>query len=290
MKRINLIAFSALILLITQSNVVISQDYIPMNFEDGVWIEHYIEEGGYREFTQKICNGDTLINNDLYYKLYETKVKIYYNRSNDTIRDIYLGLIGNFSDKTVKYIPKDSIDPVTIYDFNLKTGDTIKGAVDNFVIREIDSTEICGRYHKRYNQTEGAQPAETLIEGIGFSNGLLGYFSYFDLGGETNNMLWCYSEWTNKDCSPCEYIEGILVQKSGIQIYPNPFTDQIRIQSPKPIIQIKIYDMLGHDVFTENPSYYDNELLELNHLMTGFYLMRIQFNDHSFYSLPILKN
>ena len=114
MKRINLIAFSAMILLITQSNIAFSQDYIPMNFEDGVWIEDYFEKEGHGERIQKECFGDTFINAQLYYKLFERKIVAYPpGYYPDTIDWAFTGLIGNIKDKTVQYIPYGSNDPVT---------------------------------------------------------------------------------------------------------------------------------------------------------------------------------
>ncbi len=278
-------------LLLALSVSLFSQEYIPMNFKDGVWIDNHFANGEYMERTQKFCKEDTLIDNDLYYKLYETKIQIYYTA--DTIYNIYLGLIGNFPDKTVKYIPSGEVEPIMIYDFNLNIGDTVKGVYDGFVINNIDSVEICGRYHKRYSEFGTGYPDNpsfpALIESIGYSNGLLGYFDPFHQAVEDVKTLECYSEWTNQDCAACDFIEGISVRKSGIHVYPNPFTDRIKVQSSKPVIQIKIYDILGHEIFSENSLLNDDRLLELNHLVNGIYLLRIQFNDHTFYSLPIVK-
>ncbi len=292
MKFIKHFQFGLLQIAIILSINCNAQEYMPINFSNGVWMEECFVKGGYTEKIQKFCSGDTAIDSNLYYKLFETK--IIYNPPGyypDTVKNKFLGLIGNFPDKTVKYIPKNEVNPISIYDFNLNIGDTIQGPHDMFIIREIDSIQICGSYHKRYSQYEGVIYGDaSLIEGIGYSNGLLGYNEVFDTGGESYHMLECYSEWSNPECAECDYINKIVEQEQNFLIYPNPFFDRLIIQSSKPVIQIKIHNLFGNEVYSENFLFDFNKVLELNHLIPGFYILRVQHIDGSYYSLFIQKN
>jgi hypothetical protein len=210
----------------------------------------------------------------------------------DTIIGSYIGLIGNLEDKMVGFIPKNEINPITIYDFNLNLGDTIDGAIDKFIINKIDSIEICGEYHKRYVQDTCCivPPQETLIEGVGFSNGLLGCFNIFNQGGESTIRLECYSEFGNEECISCNYILKVSSPELSFQVFPNPINDKLIIQSSKPIYKVQVYDILGNILFTKIYTGDYNDELEFTHLMPNIYLFKVQFNDHSVYSIKILKN
>ena len=145
----------ALVLFIIQSSITFSQDYIPMNFNDGVWDEYFTEPppGNSEEIT-KFCCGDTTIGNLMYYKLYEEKLVEPYLGDHYYTPSSLIGFIRNSENRTVQYIPKGEKDPVTIYNFNVSLGDTIYGVNqwEYFVVKVIDSVEIAGRYHKRYSE------------------------------------------------------------------------------------------------------------------------------------------
>ncbi len=297
MIRINLIAFSALILLITQSNVVFSQDYIPMNFEEGVWIEKYDEYMGKTERIQRECFGDTLIDNQVYYKLYAKKIvespSGYYP---DTLEWDFTGLIGNMPDRTVQLYSKTN--PITLIDFNLEVGDSII-APDGFVawiVRKIDSVEICGRFHKRYSGSEPGCPLDStmdnLIEGVGYSNGgLLAYFNFWRLcgSGETTYELSCYGERSNTECGSCAIFSNVSTFNVNLKIFPNPFNDQININSEQPILNYRIYNLYGKIVKSENSQFTSYKILETGNLPPGLYLIQVQFIDRSTSSLKMIK-
>jgi hypothetical protein len=75
--------------------------------------------------------------------------------------------------------------------------------IRDFSITKTDSIEYCGKYHKRF--ILNSQPPETLIEGIGFSNGLLGFQNDPSIG-ESYYELYCYTEWNNLQCPDCELL------------------------------------------------------------------------------------
>lgn len=267
------------------------QEYQEMDFTNGIWIEEYFVKEGTIAKIQHYCTNDTLIGDNLYYKLHELRIERnppgYYP---DTLAQKFLGLIGNFPDKTVRYIPDGEDNPIKIYDYNLDIGDTIKILHDYFVIREIDSVNICGKYHKKYSEYIGEYLDENnLIEGIGYSTGVLGYFYLFYLGDLYNRLI-CYSEWSNPQCSSCNLIDNIVTNTVGIRIYPNPFTSELYIESKIPVIQLNVMNFLGRPVYSESFKHSTFLNLRLENLPSGFYILKVQFSNGTTYSTTVVKN
>ncbi len=268
----------------------VGQEYKSMNFKSGYWVERYMEKGGYEEKSQLYCSGDTIVNNDLYYKLCKDKVSYYPNGSIDTLKNIHLGLIKNTKNKKVIFIPINELEPITIYSFGFEIGDTIFGPIDDFIINHIDSVLVCGNFHKRYIQSLAPElHSETLTEGIGFSNGLLGYFGSFDLSGETKNVLQCYSEWNNQSCQPCDFITSNSLKEIKYEVYPNPCFDHLIISTTNPFEEIIIYNLSGVEVYREkncNVLYKNFDIGELN---PGYYILKIRFFKSLSNSIPLIK-
>ena len=285
--------FLGLALLLSFCETLFSQEYIPMNFNDGIWIEEYFEPPGNTEIIQKNCLGDTLIGNQLYYKLFEQKIVVPYLGSIDTTEKVFLGFIGNSSEKIVRYISKGEVDPITIYNFDLNIGDTIVVEFDSFIIGVIDSVEICGRYHKRYSESGQGYPSDpwsnALIEGIGYSNGLLGFSGSFNNGGEFSYILRCYSERASVDCENRAIFANINSMHPELKIFPNPVRNQINIRSDRLFSKIKVYDIYGREVYSENTLFTSYESLTIGDLSPGLYLISVQFTDHSHSFSRILK-
>ena len=186
---------------------VFSQEYIPMNFSNGVWIEENYTKG-IIEIIQHYCIGDTMIKEIEYKKLYKASI-IDDQISNypDTVAPYYIGAIRNNDSRQIEFIQALKDSAIVIYDFDIELNDTIEKGAELFIVNSIDLIEICGSYHKRYIQMYYDENfSESLIEGIGYTNGLLGYFYDFNFFSESTYSLKCYSEWNNELCSNCEII------------------------------------------------------------------------------------
>jgi len=227
----------------------------------------------------------------VYYRLFEEKVVFTPpGFLPDTLGEVFLGLICNGPGKTVQYIPGGETEPLTLYDFNLLAGDTVKVLNDSFVIRELDSTAICGRYHKRYSEFEGELPGEgTLTEGVGYSSGLLGYYEYFSGAGETFYRLSCYTERNTAACAACDLPDGTSACSVDFKVFPNPFSDRLTIQAARPFTRIDVFDLPGRKLYSERFAGLTEHTLNLASLPSGTYLLKVQQSSDFYYTIHILK-
>ena len=273
-----------------------SQDYISFNFSDGVWIEEENQKEN-SSIRQLYCIGDTIIGDDSYNKLYEFSIYFfapgYYP---DTSFTHYIGAIRNNDSKQVLFVNKGSQSETLIYDFNLNLGDTIpfEIPVEYFIIREIDSIEICGSYHRRYINYLGNSSCTSsyLVEGIGYSNGLLGYFNTFG-NCENYSTLTCYVEWNNQSCSDCDLLLSRNLKKiteDPVNIFPNPTNSYLRINSSKIISSLMVVDLSGVVLFSETNLNTLNHIIYVENSKPGPYIVQFRFIDHSTWSKIIFKN
>lgn len=263
---------------------VFSQDYIPMNFEKGRWSVELDDKDGWDEKIQVYCKGDTLIEDLLYSKLYQNRLRrIPPGDYVDTIVGEYLGAIRNTENKKVILLTAH-LD--TIYDFNLFIGDTIKGSVDNIIINSIDSVEYCGRYHKRYADTILSQ---SVIEGVGYSNGLLGYFYPF-IQNEVYRELVCYTEKDNPKCQACDFFVSNKFNIHNTVVYPIPANNFIMIRSSKPIKHFKLINFMGKEILFKEVNNQFTIEVEIEILCAGIYLIIIEFSDQTKTISQIVKS
>lgn len=286
-----------IILLIIQINIF-GQQYIPFNFENGIWICYEGLFGG-EPLTYKIqyyTDGDTNINGNNYSRLMEYRINTESGPGyGSVVYDGYKGAIRNLDNKQVEFIWRTHDEPQIIYDFNLLIGDTIKigygsdqyiGNGEFLKIISIDSILFCGNYHKRYNLNDSLFFPQSLIEGIGFNSGFIEpYFYQF----EQNSNLICYTEINNNDCENCELLlsNKILELNSKIEIFPNPNSGFLNIKSDKYIIEYNIVNNLGQTIIARNNLY--NKDLTLNtNLTNGIYLLKIKIIDQKIYTNKII--
>ncbi len=247
-------SFNICILGLLLSCISYAQEYSPMNFEQGVWIEEGFSKPFYN-YSQIYCQGDTLLEGYIYNKLYEFGLQETMTRY-DTVPSHYIGAVRENDNKQVMFWGISDTAFTVIYDFNLSIGDTISMENEVFIAESIDSVEICGRYHKRYVQRIfNGQFSETLIEGVGYSGGFLGYFWGFPGGAfESYLRLKCYTEWDNQLCLDCKLllVTNDRTRTSYIQVYPNPVTRgqsvHITFNQPLKYPRIEIYNTLGQQV------------------------------------------
>jgi hypothetical protein len=260
------------------------------------WIcnEIYISPGtSYEEVYFKISiKYDTLINDTIYYTLYENGENHYSYRSGFKgvyyIINRYIGAITTSNNNILIVFPKDSISQV-LYDFKYNPNDTITSIVgEGLIILKID-TMMDGRKKLITNQ-----PGFFIIEGIGSSSGLFETNSSYMVKYPQESILGCYYQ-NNKlifinDSSICNFHHSQVSDKEhdtqDIEIYPNPVVSKLIINSKMVLLKnIEIYNSNGILLKSQEvrENYYS---LDISFFNSGIYFIRI--NDLFIYKL--IKN
>lgn len=77
-------------------------------------------------------------------------------------------------------------------------------------------------------------------------------------------------------------IDRVATQKTDqkVNVYPNPFTDVITIESSNPVIQVSIIDIIGKVVYSkQSDADFINEGINLNFLQPGVYFLRLNNSE-----------
>jgi hypothetical protein len=267
-----------------------AQNYTGFNFQDGIWVEEELSKDNYSKFRQIYCDGDTIINSKSFYKLYESVKSIYYPLGYpDTTLHQYLGAIREDTSNRVFFKNLYDTAEIIIYDFNLQLGDTIRLWSQDIVVENIDSIEICGKFRKKYWIT-GPSRTESLIEGVGFSNGLLGYSHLSSTVAESYYRLDCYTEKHNLLCMECDLLFLNQSNRSVSSIlFPNPAQNGLYINSTRNIQKIQLVDIMGKIIYTKENIKSLSFYLELKNYKPGMYVITLLLEDSVSYSTIVLK-
>ena len=275
---------SIVICLLLISRIGVSQKYTPFDFSKGTWVCGYYTKGGVfgnygtRYVNEEIkfyCQGDTLISDTAYRKLYYVGYSLCEN--SDSVKNIsgYFAAVRN--DSINKRVwSKKHYQSVILYDFNLDVGDSIAFCCSepNARINSIDSVLYCDKYHKRFNYRDANNYGQFIIEGIGSSYGLfpvncLTSFSY----------LICYSE-KNNVCDTCKTHAKIKeVSPIRLSVYPNPTSDNINISSEAILSSIEIFDLTDRLVYVNY--YVHSNKIEIHIQQRGIYILKVRINEET---------
>lgn len=177
-----------------------------------------------------------------------------------------------------------------IYDFNLDTNSVfIFGDNTILNVEYVDSIFINNKYSKRIKFVGNEL---TWIEGLGALQGLIyAEFNNFFL----NRTLLCY--WKNDsliyslgdtiyNCLYVDFISSIskVSELPQYNIYPNPLTNYLNIESINDKLEMKIYDINGKILFYNKIK--TNQIrIDMSSFENGFYILSI--NNQRF---KIIKN
>ena len=187
-----------------------------------------------------------------------------------------------------------------IYDYNLKTGDTLKsfGICYNPILTIIDSVKfdfLAGEVRKIYithpyfsdsnncNYYFG-NPGK-LIEGIHSVYSFMLGNEYFD--NRYNDSLRCYSYFNEKGIeytthfvdSPCDYIKVSTENPlfAGINIFPNPANDILNIDFEDDFNDsIDILDLSGKIIISNNQRAKNTIQFDISSLAQGIYFVKLK--------------
>ena len=173
------------------------------------------------------------------------------------------------------------------YDFNLNVGDTVKNSfsylktnieVMNRVVSSIDSIQICGTYHKRFN-FNCTDYASGLIEGAG-------YMDHFIHTQRHNDCLFEPVEIYSSGLSTC-YFTSVkdYVKENQIKLYPNPASSELKIS---PLINFSNYSILNN--LGEIVLYgTDSSNISVAILTSGLYIINIHDKSGNYYQSKFIK-
>jgi hypothetical protein len=274
------------------SNLCTAQNYVPFDFNNGLWEEEYYnmqhERSNYNYFT----DGDTIINNLNYKKLYkEGSGTITYGYSGFppiTWTPFFelSGFIREDSNKKIYY--KSGFNGSTeelLYDFNIALGDTIPipsihSMFDSAVVVVVDSILVCATMRKRYKLAPvGTGLLHDLYwtEGVGSTHGLIPIYNWFESGA--THM--CYSDGNCTSCPTYSSTTSIENQASTLAtIYPNPSaeTSIIQLNNKASSSKIQIMNNLGQIILNKTTNNQE-EIIDLAQWSSGLYYVRIEYNQ-----------
>jgi hypothetical protein len=279
------------------SNLCVAQSYTPFDFDNGLWQEEYYDMQYERSMYNYFTDGDTVINNLTYHKVYKVGQRTYsYGVFPPVPWHTFSGTAGFIredNNKRVYHYVGNGLGEQLLYDFNIVLGDTIAippidVIFDSAVVVAVDSILVCTNMRKRYKLTPvGTGLLHDLYwtEGVGSTHGLIPRYNSFERGV----IDVCYSDST---CiTPCLSIvstNNIENQASNLaSIYPNPSSTTFTIQfnNEARSTNIQIMNSLGQIVLNKT-TYLQEETLDLSQWVTGIYYVKLEYNQqveiHSF--------
>lgn len=276
-----------------------SQEYYPFPDSNAIWNQFRI----HIEYPQNVASkirygiiGDTVINAESYSKVYQLIDDTCLNINNAE----YFGAIRE-EDKQIFVLTEYHGEPeILLYDFSINNGDTIysnspEGYMSSpIIISNIDSVTLFdGTTRKRYWVNNFSD--EFWIEGIGSQAGP--FTPIFDqIPDYYSPHLSCFKQndltvyLNNYSCEKCFCTLGTSINRnseSQIQIYPNPFSDQLNIKSKKEYSEIRIYNSNGKIIQEFNRVSYPTKI-DLGELPIGLYLIQMIGKDFN-YTEKLLK-
>lgn len=288
------------LIVLLSSITAFGQSYQPFDFEKGMWYCRYVTKGGMFgadfERTQYVtdsvkfyCNGDTVINNFIYKKLYYSGFLSVQYSDRNPVSGYYTAIRNDTLNKKVLFVPAGydssySGPGIVLYDFNIAVGDSIGynyTTSKKDTVTSIDSVVYCNRAHRRFNSKSGEN---TIIEGIGSMSGLFPIVSPTDYG-----TLLCYQEYGNTDCEDYNIFTAVSsIILNEFDVYPNPFNDFLVIENPgSEPLTAEIIDLNGKVIIKEHAGP-QSKKIDTKHIKTGFYILKIT-SDSAISTQTIIK-
>jgi hypothetical protein len=232
-------------------------------------------------------DGDTLIDSNLYFKIYRSGYS--YEWYNGSMSDFYYydhqfgGVLREQNNSWYSYDLYYGYE-ILLYDFNAEVGDSVWGIWGGMAtISEIDTITIDGEPKRRFHLNgAGWGSGEYMIEDIGATTGLLEPIMFF----ENTSSMHCFAIdfvplWINPANYPnCDLSVTIKESEKSevLSCFPNPFTTCTTIEFElysRSNIQFTVYNSIGEVVYQHEeqnlaPGYH-SITPQLQHLPAGLY-------------------
>lgn len=236
-------------------------------------------------------SGDTIIDGNQYFKvaLYQAQNIVGFLREDVSERKIYALLDAEGLDYD---------EEILMYDFSLQVGDSIYLPYEYtpypLKLESIETiTLLDGAISKKIIFTNPLSLYEGdsfYIEGIGGARGLMFPLESFF---ETTWYLNCVTlnDQSLYGSSSCEIILNTkdVIQERVVNIFPNPFINEIEIISPESISEISLFDVSG-DILKRHKIHNNKKAkIKINNSSVGVYFLHLVFSDGSVAHKKIVK-
>lgn len=244
-----------------------AQQYVPFPMKNAVWNSGWY----YQKFDAATSNdystyteGDTIINNLNYAKLYQNEVSKSYVpptvlKSTTTYLHTYIGAIREES-KRVYFFPRAATNEYLLYDFSGKVGDTLFTKV-RMIVGRIDSVKLSdGTFRKRFICPKGSFPVPyyIIIEGIGaieldrdafqpFVDFIYQYPRYLNCMLVDGKVIY-----GGTAAGSCDFVSNNadeLVQPNFVQLSNTTLKDAITVSFESRNLQLQLFNSLGQVSF-----------------------------------------
>lgn len=300
MKNLILVVF-----LITLSNSITAQDFVPIPADStSHWkVDGYYLLGGICIFNYSYwyyINGEEMINGKKFSKLYS---KGHWNEAPiwpddddcnavGDILDVYEGALRT-EDNLVYFKPSGENKVQLLFDYNLKTGDTLpdtiifnRGFNYDIIVGSMDTVQMeSGEHRTRWNlELENYGMPLWFIEGIGTNKGLFHTLIPFEWDSE----LTCYSERFGPFYPPgyiCDPTIGVRNSKTDVnvfKIFPNPSSRIVRIEIQNPRSErylIEVHTLTGQQILTQHIEESEEPVINCQKVSPGIYLLTVKLNN-----------
>jgi len=292
MKFFNILS----ILMLLANQLIWSQSYDPILSYTKQWNVLEISSppsGGDYYFTHSLkVVGDTILNNEHYYKIGITySQNSPYQYSGFLMREDSSGKVWG-----ARFIENSLQGQGLMYDFSINIGDTVNPYNYNnynmtpLIVQNIDIVFFANKFRKRIGLSFSfsTDTVENWYEGIGSSNGLI----------YPGSFIWDYSVyllafyedsawvWINPVFNSIWVGTENVMQNESIKVYPNPASNILKIDNEE-MANLEVLNLQGQIVESKMLIEKSNTL-DLSNLISGVYTLRIK-TDRSIVIRKLIK-
>lgn len=265
-----------------------AQNYTPFPETTAVWdiyIQYSEPDPNIKEYKRYTMEGDTIINNLSYNKVYCSHYTLTYPpppKINMTKLGYCFGIRQDIAKKKVyrTYTVNNTTIDTLLYDYDLKIGDvvpvtfTTSLTISPQTVEGIDSISFKGKKYRRFKLKTVGLHGAALIEGVGNANGLIEpHTGCFEAC--TSIEVFCDSEF--HDCKK-ELALKIHEQNDPdyLQVFPNPFTEELTVlfKEASNSRELVIINVLGQEIQHLKPE--EKQVsISRDHLKSGIYFLKV---------------
>jgi len=282
-----------------------SQSYVPMAVDSATWFMS--NTNPFPELSETVVlriEGDTMVNNLTYSKIYHydvfldevllsTRKILGLLRDDINERRVYGGLLNGVQYGFETFInigdPCDwedlnSFNERLLYDFSLQVGDTLNSCMYPFptTVHSIDTVERYGYERRNFGLDEFSDSFVT--EGIGTCIGIFRGEDCYFTGGGYSFYLYNYCIGSFWNCNISTPVKESYFDPQ-IEIYPNPVSSDLFIESTLQFQKISLFDTSGNLI----NSFENQNQIDMSKYEAGIYIIHIEDEQGRVYSRKILK-